>query len=427
MNRLNIKTRNPDMLSVEEAREHILSECSVMESKATPLSEALGLVLDENIVSTIDLPASRCSRMDGYAVRCIDLINASSSNKVILTVMGAVSAGDITNAHIKSGYAVRVMTGAPVPDGADAVVPFEQTDEIENPKKAYEAYGIGFLHSPSPLENVQPIGESVKKNDVVLRKGIVITPSHISAAAAIGKSVVKAIRRPVVGVISTGNELVEPGMVLPPGKIYDSNSYGLHSFIIKSGGIPEMFGIVPDTLDAVRRSLMRAINSCDLVITSGGVSKGDYDFVKAVLEQEGKINFWSINMKPGKPLAFGLISRSDKTQVPHIGLPGNVVSTQVTFLQFAHYAIQKMLGMKIKRRPTVNAIMQTPIINYDGRRIYERVVVSQTDGEIVAKTTGNQSSSVILSMALANGLAICPEHVTKIEKGSQVEVELLDD
>jgi molybdopterin molybdotransferase len=363
--------------------------------------------------------------MDGYAVRAFDLDSASPGSPVVLKVTGSVAAGELPSTPVVAGTAVRIMTGAPVPKGADAVVRFEETDEDERGPDGPQPEQIGFHGPIEAATNIRPAGQDVRAGEVVLGKGSILRPAEIGLLASLGLTVVTAIRRPIVGVLATGDELAEPGQEVDAGHIYDSNSYSVGAAVRRYGGIPRMLGIAGDSLDALDAKLQQGLES-DILITSAGVSKGDYDVVKDVLAERGRIDFWSVKMRPAKPLAFGELVAADGRRVPHLGLPGNPVSALVAFEQFGRAAIYKMLGKKNFRRPTVQAVLDEPIYNTDGRRVYARAIVTRKDGTYHARLTGHQSSNLLTSMARANGLAICPEDLPIKEAGEVVEVQMLD-
>ena len=413
------------MLSVEEALERILDVIHVLEPEEAAILDALGQVLAEDVVSGIDIPPLDNSAMDGYAVRSDDIREARPESPVLLKVGGYIAAGNLPSIPVTDGTAVRIMTGAPVPPGADAVVPFEDTDESERALHGGTPPEIGIPVQMAPGTHVRPAGRDVKKGDVVLRSGSVLTPANVGLLASLGLSTVSVIRRPRVAVLATGDELVEPGREASPGRIYDSNSYSVGASVRRYGGIPMMLGIAGDSLESIDKKVREGLES-DILITSAGVSKGDYDVVKDVLAQRGSVNFWSVRMKPAKPLAFGVLEAADGRLVPHLGLPGNPASALVAFEQFGSAAIFKMLGKGTFRRPTIEAVLDEPIYNPDGRRVYARVIVTRRDGAYHARLTGDQSSNLLTSMARANGLAICPEVLPMMPAGEVVKVEMLD-
>ena len=414
-----------DMLSVEEAYERIMSSFTPLEPVATPILDTLGHVLAEDIRSPLDLPPMANSGMDGYAVRRDDIINASPDQPRQLKVIGLVAAGQLPSQTVTSGTAVRIMTGAPVPDGADTVVPFEETDEVQRRKAGLPLEEVAILADLPFGSNVRPAGEDVGKGQLVLETGTLIRPAEVGVMASLGMERARVTRSPVVSILATGDELVPMGEALEGGKIYDSNSFTVAASVIACGGIPKPLGIAKDDLGDLHRKL-EAVADSDLVITSAGVSKGDYDIVKDVLTQRGDINFWSVRMRPAKPLAFGHLKSDNGKLVPMLGLPGNPVSAMVAFEMFARPAIRAMLGRKPRPRPTVEGVLTGPIYNADGRRVYARVEVRWRDGTYYASPTGPQGSNILTSMSRANGLAICPENLSSKKAGERVRIIMLD-
>jgi molybdopterin molybdotransferase len=415
------------MISVEEALERILSYVSVLEPEERPVLGALGQVLAEDIVSGIDIPPLDNTAMDGYAVRAADTAGATPENPVSLRVAGELAAGQVFEGEVTPGAAVRIMTGAPLPPGADAVVPFEETGESGSHtfgrfSKAVDS--VLILKAARPGANVRRAAEDVRRGGLVLSRGTVLRPAQIGVLASLGRAAVRVIRRPVVAVLSTGDELVEVGQPLRPGAIYDSNSYSVASMVLQNGGIPRILGIARDTVDELTAKIRQGLDT-DMLITSAGVSRGDYDVVKDVLAREGEVDFWTVRMKPGKPLAFGAFTSGDR-RVPHIGLPGNPVSSMVTFELFGRPALFKMMGKTHWQRPVVRAVAEERIVNTDGRRVYARSIVTQRDGRYYASLTGPQGSGILTSMSLANALAIVPEDAAAVEEGEEVSVIMLE-
>ena len=410
------------MLSVEEARDRILDVFDVLDSRETGVLESLGQVLAKDVTAPRDIPPLANSAMDGYAVAAQSVTGASSESPVVLRVIGAVAAGELPKERVTPGTAVRIMTGAPVPDGADAVVPFEETDEAD---RGADLSHIGIRVEVPPGSDVRPAGQDVRRGETVLTAGTTLRPPDAGVISSLGYQSVEVIRRPIVSILSTGDELLEPGDAPADGKIYDSNSYGITAAVLQSGGIPRRLGIARDNIESVTAKIREGLTS-DLLVTSAGVSKGDYDMVKEVLATHGKIDFWSVRMRPAKPLAFGLLDADDGRRVPHLGLPGNPVSALVAFEQFGRPAIRKMMGKPLTARPTVRAVLDEPIYNTDGRRVYARAVVTKRNGVYHARLTGHQSSNLLTSMARANALAICPEDVEKRDAGEIVDVQMLD-
>ena len=414
-----------DMLSVEEAYERIMSSFRPLEPVATPILDTLGHVLAEDISSPLDLPPMANSGMDGYAVRRDDIIDASPGHPQQLKVIGLVAAGQLPSQTVVPGTAVRIMTGAPVPDGADTVVPFEETDEVQRRNAGLPLEEVTILASLPLGSNVRPAGEDVRRGQLVLEAGTLVRPAEVGVMASLGMEKAKVTRSPVVSILATGDELVPMGAALEGGKIYDSNSFTVAASVIACGGIPKPLGIAKDDLGDLHRKLEAAVGS-DLVITSAGVSKGDYDIVKDVLTQRGDINSWSVRMRPAKPLAFGHLQSDAGNTVPLLGLPGNPVSAMVAFEMFARPAIRAMLGRKRLPRPVVEGVLTGPIHNTDRRRVYARVEVKRRSGTYYAIPTGPQGSNILTSMARANGLAICPENLSSKKAGERVSIIMLD-
>ena len=414
-----------DMLSVEEAFERILGCFSPLEVEQRPILECLGQVLAIQIKSPLDLPPLANSGMDGYAVIEADIRDAAKDSPRQLDVIGTVAAGQVSAQTVTPGTAIRIMTGAPVPPGADTVVPFEETDEVERRKSGQSLDQIAVNLALPPGCNVRPSGEDVRQGQLVLEEGTVIRPAEVGVLASLGLDKVAVIRRPVVSILSTGDELVPNGKPLGPGQIYDSNSCSIAASVIAAGAIPRVLGIARDNLEDMHKKLAE-ISGSDLLVTSAGVSKGDYDMVKDVLTQRGKINFWSVRMRPAKPLAFGHLDFDGQKPIPLLGLPGNPVSAMVAFEMFGRPAIRTMLGRPLLPRPQVQGILTGPIHNADGRRVYARVEVERRGGIYYASPTGPQGSNILTSMSRANGLAICPEDLPSKEAGEEVTIIMLD-
>lgn len=416
------------MISVEEALEKILSYVEVLEPERRPILDCLGQVLAEDVYSTIDIPPLDNSAMDGYAVRAEDTYGARESSPVYLAVVGEVAAGSLPTKEIEPGTAIRIMTGAPLPDGADAVVQFEDTDEMTRKSSGGDLSQIGILRQAKKRLNVRNRGEDIARGSLVLEKGRVLRPQEIGVLASLGRSTALVIRRPIVAILATGDELIAVDQPLDPGKIHDSNTYTIAAEVSRYGGIPRILGIGRDSIQSLTEKIDEGLDA-DMLITSGGVSKGDYDIVKDVLAEHGEVGFWTVRMKPGKPLAFGIMKNvegSRKRQVPHLGLPGNPVSSMITFEQFARPAISKMMGKKTLTKPTIRAIIEANIANNDGRRVFARVIVTRRDGQYYASVTGPQGSGILTSIAKANGLAVIPETSKGVKAGEMVEVQMLD-
>ena len=416
------------MISVEEALEKVLSCVEVLEPEQKPILDCLGQVLAEDVYSTIDIPPLDNSAMDGYALRAEDTRGASGSSPKYLIVVGEVAAGSMPTKEVRLGTAIRIMTGAPLPEGADAVVQFEDTDEVNRKSSRRDLSQIGILCQAEKGLNVRGRGEDIARGDLVLKEGKVLRPQEIGVLASLGRSNVLVIRRPTVAILATGDELIDVNQLLAPGKIYDSNTYTIAAEVTRYGGIPKILGIGRDSVQSLIEKIDGGLDA-DMLITSGGVSKGDYDIVKDVLAERGEIDFWTVCMKPGKPLAFGIMTkmeREKKRKMPHLGLPGNPVSSMITFEQFARPAILKMMGKKTLAKPAIRAIIEDDVVNTDGRRIFVRVVVTRHGGQYHASLTGPQGSGILTSMTRANGLAIIPESSKGVKAGDMIEVQMLE-
>jgi molybdopterin molybdotransferase len=419
------------MLTVDQALEKILSHVEALEEEQRSILDSLGQVLAEDISSTIDVPPLDNAAMDGYAVRSEDTKGASHQSPRLLRVIDTVLAGSVSQYEVEPGTAIRIMTGAPVPKGADSVVRFEDTDETERRQSTGQQFSAetGILQEVAAGANVRRAGEDVAKGSIVFTRGTAIRPSEVGVLASLGQSKVKVIRRPVVAILTTGDELTDINQPLPPGKIYNSNTYSLAALVLRYGGIPEILGIAADSEESLVARFRQGLDA-DLLITTGGVSVGDYDLVKAVLAKEGEINFWQVRMKPGKPVAFGTVKGVSQTgatrNIPHLGLPGNPVSVMITFELFARPAILKLMGRTNLSKPTIHAVIKDSITNSDGRRTFARAIVEERDGQYFARLTGPQGSAILTSMALANGLVIVPEDRARVEPGDKVEVMMLD-
>ncbi len=416
------------MISVEEAQRRILDCVQVLEPEKKPILDCLGQVLATSIYSPIDIPPLDNSAMDGYAVQADDTHGASNSSPIVLTVIGEAAAGSIPNKEVGAGTAIRIMTGAPLPKGADAIVQFEDTDEATRKARGNSSSWIGILRQAEKGLNVRHKGEDIAKGTLVLEEGRVLRPAEIGVLASLGHSWTKVIRRPVISVLATGDELVDIDQPLPPGRIYNSNTYTIAAQVLRYGGIPKILGIGRDSVQSLTEKIDEGLNT-DMLITSGGVSLGDYDVVKDVLAKRGEIALWTVCMKPGKPSAFGVLSKKEdggERSVPHLGLPGNPVSSMVTFEQFARPAILKMMRKINFAKPTIQALIEGAVKNTDGRRIYTRVIVTKRGGQYHARPTGPQGSGILTSMAKANGLAIIPENSKGVKAGDMVQVQMLD-
>jgi molybdopterin molybdotransferase len=400
------------MLNVDEARERVLGSISLLDIIEVPLVESLGMTLAEEAVARDNLPPFDNSAMDGYAVRAGDLSGASVENAVKLAVLGDLPAGRVALARVEEGQAIRIMTGAPLPEGADTVVPVESTRA--------EGETVLIMEELTKGSHVRRVGEDVKEGETVIGPGAALGPAEVGMLASLGYGRVRCHRRAVAGIISTGDELVDAGEPLSPGKIRDSNSYTIYGMVREAGGEPLRLGVAVDDAAVLEGMILDNLERVDLFVTSGGVSVGDYDMVKDVLDKLGEMNFWKVAMRPGKPQAFGHISGK-----PLFGLPGNPVSVMVSFEQFVRPAILKMMGRTHLFRPEVTAVLDSPIGRKKGRTEFIRVVVEWRDGRYHARATGPQGSGILRSMVLGNALAVLPGDVGRLEPGEEVAVQLL--
>jgi len=402
------------VLSVEEARARILDTVHALEPERVGLLEAGGRVLAEAVTADRDIPPLTNSAMDGYAVRGADVADAREGAPIRLRVVGEVAAAHVSPVQVEPGTAVRIMTGAPVPAGADTVVRFEDTQSDGNWVEVHKPY--------SPGKNVRQAGEDVCAGQVVLEPGKVLRPQEVGMLAAVGRVEVAVVRRPRVAILATGDEVVPLSEIPGPGQIRDANSYAVAAQVQAFGGIPLLLGVARDREALVRRGMRDALaQEADFIITSGGVSVGDFDLVKQVLAAEGEMHFWSLNMKPGRPLAFGVVGG-----VPLLGLPGNPVAATISTDLFARPALLKMQGFTAWSWPTVRARLCEPIRRKDSRRHYLRVRLRQTEAGYEATLTGGQGSGILNSLVQADGLAIIPEDVDHLHAGTEVEVIVLD-
>ena len=406
------------MLTVDAALQQILAHVAILEAEAKPLLGALGYVLAEDLRAEFSIPPHDNAAMDGFAVRAADVQSATPAAPVSLRVVGEVPAGSDPTLTVIPRTAARIMTGAKMPAGADSVVRFEETTEVDSQPALRDRVGIKVPVRAG--DNVRRAGEDVTCGTVVLDAGTELRPAEIGVIASLGIGTVRVVRKPRVAVLSTGDELLTPGQPLVPGKIYDANTYSVSAMVLRYGGVPIPLGIAADNrTDLTER--IRAGRDCDLFISSAGVSIGDYDIVKEALAAEGEIGFWQVAIKPGKPLAFGRIGA-----IPYVGLPGNPVASLVAFEQFVRPAILTMQGKRRTRKPEVQARLVGEAGNRDGRRCFLRVAVTRDEVGYVATLTGPQGSGILTSMTAANGLLVIPEDVAEVRTGDLVRIQMLD-
>jgi molybdopterin molybdotransferase len=419
------------VISVDEALATILGRFSPLPAEERPILECVGQALAEDVRAAFDVPPLTNAAMDGYAVRADDTLGASDATPVRLRVVEDLPAGRCATHPVGPGGAIRIMTGAPLPSGADTVVPFELTGEGRGQPRGELVEVFAAARSGT---NIRLAGEDLRRGTVVLAAGTPIRPAEVGLLATMGRPDATVHRRPRVAILSTGDELLQPGQPWSAGKIYDANSFTLAAMVKRFGGVPLMLGAAPDRLgELIARvdGLSGAVSSTegavssaegvDLLVTSAGVSAGDYDVVKQALTSVGEVGFYQVRMRPGRPLAFGQLRG-----VPLLGLPGNPVASAISFELFGRPAILKMLGWRGWARPEVVARFEGSIDNYDLRRSFYRVRLNREDGELVARLTGPQGSGIISSLALADGLMIVGEETGRVGSGDPVRVWLLE-
>lgn len=397
------------MVELEQAVEKILAAIPGAKSERIALSEAHGRVVAEKVVAKVDLPPFDNSSMDGYAVRAEDVAQATSQKPVALSLVGKVAAGESFSGKLAARQCIRIFTGSPLPAGADAVVMQEDT-------RLDAARDVWFLDSAKPWENVRFRGEDTKAGATVVQQGEILGAAKLGLLAATGSTHVQAARRPTVALIATGSELKEPSSTTEPGpgQIFESNRTALAPLIRNAGGIPNVFPIVPDEPEVTREVLARALSECDMVVTCGGVSVGEMDFVKSAFEElGGHLEFWKVAIKPGRPFVFG--RQGDKLL---FGLPGNPVSAFVTFLLLVRPAILRWQGAGRTGLPVCAGILAEPLANQGGRRHFVRVMVD-ANGEV--RSGGIQASHILSSLAMAQGLVDVPP-ATTLAAGTKVQV-----
>ena len=405
-----------ELVSVEDHRDRILAAIDPLPAFDQPLMEAFGLAAAEDVHASVALPGFDNSAMDGYAVAHADVASASEESPVHLPVVGEIGAGQASLLAVSPGTAVKIMTGAPVPAGADSVVPYEWTDRgVAN---------VVISRAPEKGQHVRPQGEDVSEGDLLVEAGTVLGARQIGLLAAVGRPSVRSRPRPRVVVISTGSELREPGSSLGHDSIYDGNSFLLAAAARQAGAIAYRVGIVPDEPRTFLGSLNDQLVRADLVITSGGVSMGDYDVVKEALAPLGTVWFGGVAMQPGKPQGFGTVGED---AVPIITLPGNPVSAYISFEQFALPAIRRLMGRTPYVRPSADAMITHDLASPDGRRQLARGILSLVDGRLAVTPVGAQGSHLIGDLAESDALIVVPESVTSVAAGETVTVLPLDE
>lgn len=399
------------MISLDEARSFVLSRCAPGPTVTTSISEGLHLTTSEDLQATGPIPPFDNTAMDGFAIRASDVEGAPIS----LDLIGTIAAGAAPDVEVGPGQAVRIMTGAPVPAGADAIVMVELTETSDDDSSVHVTQSV-------PVGNhIRPAGDDVKAGQTVLDSGTTLTAAHLGVCASIGVYEIPVFTRPRIGVISTGDELVDGPAPLGVGQIRDSNRHTLLALVESTGATGVDLGLVPDDEDQIRAAMSSAAESCDAVITSGGVSMGDFDYVKKVLNEIGDMRWMQVKIKPAKPLAFGTVGNT-----PIFGLPGNPVSSMVSFELFARPGINKMMGRPEPVPSPIQGVAGVDMLRrQDGKTHFARVVATPTsDGRFSASFSGGQGSHQLSAMAAANALAIIPDG-TGVLAGDPVDLLLL--
>ncbi len=408
------------MIELSEARNYVLAGCRTNETIVVPLNDALGCITAEAIVAAEQVPPFANTAVDGYALIADDTANVPATLRVTGTVRAGMSGAD---SPVEPGCAVRIMTGAPVPPGATAIVMVEDTEGSP------EGDVVVVTASAKPGQHIRPAGDDVNPGDPVITVGTELTPAHLGVLATIGVTHIAVVRRPIVGVISTGDELVDDGSPLAPGQIRDSNRLTLRKLLESHGFETVDLGLARDDEQVIEDAMRAGAESCDAIVTTGGVSMGDFDYVKVVLDRIGDMRWMQIAIKPAKPLAFGTLTRSNGTAVPLFGLPGNPVSSMVSYELFCRPGLRKMSGFSKDDLDVgiVQGVLTEPLKRRsDGKTHFARVVCGWDDSSstYTVRSAGAQGSHHMAAMAAANALAELPDGET-LAAGSTVRVRLL--
>jgi molybdopterin molybdotransferase len=410
------------MLSVKEAQEQILSHFNPLEKAYIPLDEAAGCVLAESVYADMDLPTFNNSSVDGFAVFAADVSPTTQEKPRSLKVVADIPAGNAANVMISPGQSARIMTGALLPTGADAVVMVEDTNFHQRAAGEAAPRDVTIYKAVRTGENVRKQGADIKRGQEILPATRILQPQDIGMLAMLGVAKVPVQRKPKVALLSSGDELLPVEAPLEAGKIHDSNTYMLEAMARKLGCEDLRLGVAADRYEVVSALLDKAADSQpDVIISSAGVSVGAFDYVKEAVESAGTLNFWKVDMRPGKPLTFG-----EYHGIPFFGLPGNPVSSFVSFLVFVQPALERMSGVEAAAKARVKVVLAEGVES-DGRESYLRALVSRKEGgEYVAKLTGHQGSGNLFSLVQANALLIIPSGVKSCPPGSEVEAWLLE-
>ncbi len=401
------------MITFSEAFAEISKSIKALPAETMRFDIAYGHVLAENVESIEDIPPFDNSAMDGYALYASDATAASADNPVILDIVGEVFAGHMPGGGISRGKTMKIMTGAALPDGADAVIMVERTEQRGRKVALFTPVRKG--------ENIRRQGEDCRKGAWILKKGTLLGPAHVGMLATLGRYKVKAVPRPRVAILATGDELLEPGESMAPGKVRNSNSYSIEALVKACGGVPCLLGLARDRREEIGEKIERGLESADMLVTTAGISVGEGDLVREVLEHHGvTMSFWQVAIRPGKPTAFGKAGA-----LPVFCLPGNPVSSMVTFLQFVRPAILALRGLAFDSMRTVQAVLERDVEKKRGLRYFIRVSLRDIEGVCRARPTGPQGSGILSSMVRADGLMILSEEYERVAAGEMVDVQLL--
>lgn len=405
-----------DLLSILEAQQKILFAIKNTSPEMCLVEQAYGRVLLEDIHSPLDLPPFTNSSMDGFAVHSKDILGASVTSPVRLPVELDIPAGTINQESLPTGASARILTGAPVPDGADAVVAVESTDQFKGLQTTVLPEFVTIFTAASPGENVRPAGEDVAIGQLVLSKGRVLQPQDIGLLISLGIREVKVARKARVALFSSGDELLEPGEALAPGKIFDSNRFVLTGLLQAAGAEVIQLGVARDSRESVTETLGKALQDPpDLILSSAGVSVGVFDYVYKVIKENGELTFWKVNMRPGKPIAFGSYKN-----IPFLGLPGNPVSAYIGCVVFVLPILRKIHGLPPTARKLIKAVLTEPLKSPDGRESYYRGTLRRENEIYKASLAGHQGSGNLFSLVKANALLIVPAGVRLIPAGDEI-------
>jgi molybdopterin molybdotransferase len=403
----------PTQISVAEAIRLLQDRAPKLGSERLPLLECYGRILAEDVTALVDHPSLDNSAMDGYACKLEDTLTASEEHPVRLEVIGDIPAGSVFNGEVKTGQAVSIYTGAPMPKGTNAVVPVEKT-RLEAGSNTTQTV---IVSQPADPTNVRPKGQDFKRGDVHLKHGLNLNAASVGLAASMGHAALRVAKRPRVGILATGDEVIEPGQEVRDGQVYNSNTYSITGLVQRAGAEAVILPNVHDSKQVLADALTN-VGQLDLMLTTGGVSMGKYDFVRDLLFEEGEVHFWKVAMKPAGPVLFGTWR-----DLPVLGLPGNPVSCMIAFLILAKAFLQKLTGenTSLPYHQRQQAVAASDIKGAGVKENFARVILSYQNGQLQAATTGNQSSGVLTSMLLASGLAVVPIGIN-VKKGEGLEV-----